>query len=514
MTRAAEAPATSPHPLFDLQYYREANPDLPEGGATFGHYLSEGWRKLCSPHPLFSVEFYLSNRPDVRSAGVEPLGHFITRGWKEGANPHPLFNVDFYLTQVPDLNGLDPLTHYIMVGRSMGLEPNDGSFKRLPIVHGEKRVIIIDSVYPAPDRDAGSVFVINFIRIFQSLGYAVYFAATASFDPYALDAVSVLARKKLAALDVTIVDSEYSVSLHEFVRLNGGHFQIAFLSRVYCGGEFYEHFKAHAAQTKLIFSTVDLHHIRERREGSLNGDLATINASYWTEEREIYLARLCDATIVVSRDEVETLSRIAPGANIYMVPLINEVPGRTRDFSERRDIGFIGGYRHKPNIDAVHYFLDEIWPLVRAELRDARFRVIGADLPEDISSRTDEGVEMVGYVPDIGAILEQLRLTVAPLRYGAGAKGKVVSSLCYGVPCVGTPIAAEGMGLNESSGALVASAPVEFARRIVEIYHDRARWEAMSQGGVEKMRRDYSLDTGVTLIKHICDEILPNSVSE
>ena len=513
MTSAAEAPATSPHPLFDPEYYRQANPDLPEGGATFGHYLSEGWRKFCSPHPLFSVEFYLSNRPDVRSAGVEPLGHFITRGWKEGADPHPLFNVDFYLSQVPDLGGLDPLTHYVMIGRAMGLKPNDGSFKRLPIVHGEKRVLIIDSVYPVPDRDSGSVDAVNFIRIFQSLGYAVYFIAAASFDPYALDAVSMLAREKLASLGVIVVDREYAVSIMEFVRLNGGYFEMAFLSRVYCGGEFYEQFKTHSPATKLIFNTVDLHHVRERREASLNGDLGAINSSYWTEARETYLARLCDATIVVSQDEVDLLSKIAPGANTYMIPLIREVPGRGREFGERSDIGFVGGFKHKPNIDAVHYFLDEIWPLVRAEAPDLRFRVIGADMPEEISSRKDAGVEMVGYVQNLGPILDELRLTVAPLRYGAGAKGKVASSLCYGVPCVGTPIAIEGMGLDESSGALVASEPADFARRIVEIYDDRARWEAMSQGGVEKMRREHSLDAGVALIKRICGDILPNSVS-
>lgn len=124
--RAAAAKRGSPHPLFDPEWYRQSNPDIPAHLATFGHYLSEGWRRLKSPHPLFSIEHYFQQRPDVRGAGVEPLGHFVTQGWKEKSNPHPLFDVEFYLSQEPDLGGADPLTHYATVGRKQGFRPSRG----------------------------------------------------------------------------------------------------------------------------------------------------------------------------------------------------------------------------------------------------------------------------------------------------------------------------------------------------------------------------------------------------
>lgn len=115
---------SSPHPLFDAEWYQQSNPDIPPHLATFGHYLSEGWRKLKSPHPLFSVEYYFQQRPDVRNAGVEPLGHFVTQGWKERSNPHPLFDVEFYLSQGKDFDGVDPLTHYVTLGWKQGRKPN------------------------------------------------------------------------------------------------------------------------------------------------------------------------------------------------------------------------------------------------------------------------------------------------------------------------------------------------------------------------------------------------------
>ncbi len=120
-----DAMLVSPHPLFDPQWYRETNLDIPGHLATFGHYLSEGWRTLKSPHPLFSVEYYLRERSDVRMAGVEPLGHFIKQGWKDQSNPHPLFDVAFYLSQCPELGGNDPLTHYLSIGWKQGYRPNE-----------------------------------------------------------------------------------------------------------------------------------------------------------------------------------------------------------------------------------------------------------------------------------------------------------------------------------------------------------------------------------------------------
>lgn len=120
----------SPHPLFDPHWYAQQNPELPPERATFGHYLTEGWRNMKSPHPLFSVEYYFEQRPDVKAAGLEPLTHFITRGWKEGVKPHPEFNTRCYLEGNLNIALIDddPLISDIAqerAGRRFSLPSND-----------------------------------------------------------------------------------------------------------------------------------------------------------------------------------------------------------------------------------------------------------------------------------------------------------------------------------------------------------------------------------------------------
>jgi len=116
----------SPHPLFDIEWYRHLNPDIPVNKLNINHYLSEGWRALKSPHPLISIEYYLQQNTDIKVAGMEPLAHFVTNGWMEGRNPHPLFDVEFYCLQIPRFHLLkvDPLTHYVTIGWKQGLQPN------------------------------------------------------------------------------------------------------------------------------------------------------------------------------------------------------------------------------------------------------------------------------------------------------------------------------------------------------------------------------------------------------
>ncbi len=140
---------SSPHPLFDPHWYAQQNPDLPPEQATFGHYLTEGWRNLKSPHPLFSVEYYFEQRPDVKAAGLEPLTHFITRGWKEGTNPNRQFDVAAYLAQGPELGDKDPLTHYVdRAGNDAKARPQNLVSVIIP-VHNRIDLTIpcLDSIY-------------------------------------------------------------------------------------------------------------------------------------------------------------------------------------------------------------------------------------------------------------------------------------------------------------------------------------------------------------------------------
>lgn len=349
------------------------------------------------------------------------------------------------------------------------------------------RVLIIDSQWPQPDRDSGSVDAMNQIRLFRALGYRIFFAA----DEYdkALDY-----RAKLEDQGIFCLPVEHEVFVEDFIRLEGGTIDLFFLSRIYCGGRFLETIRRHNGTAKVVFNTVDLHHLREEREARVKGDRRELACAAATRERELYLVRQADATIVVSETEQKLLEKEVPGAAVYDIPLSRQVRSSIPGFESRTGIGFVGGFMHTPNVDAVRFFLSDVWPLVHARLPNCTFFIAGPNLPEEALAAVPAGVRYLGHVPDLDAWLDGLRLTVAPLRYGAGAKGKVASSLANGVPCVATPVAAEGMGLESGVNIVIADGAAEIAEQIVSTYADRDRWSLLSKESIRFAEKELSAE--------------------
>jgi glycosyltransferase involved in cell wall biosynthesis len=180
-------------------------------------------------------------------------------------------------------------------------------------------------------------------------------------------------------------------------------------------------------------------------------------------------------------------------------------------FEERADILFVGGFRHEPNVDAVLFFVREVFPQVRARLGDVRFKIVGSHAPAEVRGLDAEGVEVVGYVPDLAPIFNRCRLSIAPLRYGAGIKGKVVMSMSFGVPCVTSPIAAEGMGLRDGEEVLIADGPQPLAGAVARLYTDGVLWSRLSAASLAFVERSYGREAARRRVREILTgvELIP-----
>jgi glycosyltransferase involved in cell wall biosynthesis len=496
-------PGYLPHPLFDSGYYLSGYPDIAAANLNpLVHFLTAGADEHRNPHPLFDTGFYITSHSDVSASMKNPLSHFIECGAALGYKPNPQFDPTFYSATHPDVgpSGLNPLIHYINVGRSEGrainaaIEPAiQPETSRGP---GKQRVLMIDALYPRPDQDSGSNDQISFIKLFRKLGYEVSFAADLEYGVHGKY------RDSLENLGVTIISYDKVPSIETFIQKQASEFRFCFLSRVHFGGRHLESIRAAAPDMKIIFNTVDLHFLREQRQARLKNDEAAEAQAAATKERELHLASQADATIVVSQFEKQLLGELIPRANIHAIPLIREFRATTRTaFEDRSGIAFVGGYLHEPNIDAVEHFLDDIWPAIRSALPDVTFYVIGSNLPDKLAMRQDSNVSFVGYVRDLDEWLARLRLTVAPLRSGAGAKGKVVSSLAQGTPCIASPIAAEGMGLSPGTELMVGHDPQTFADEVISIYQNKSLWEPLANAGFDAIRERYSLLNGERLFQ-------------
>ncbi|MBK8212039.1 MAG: glycosyltransferase [Rhodospirillales bacterium] len=277
-------------------------------------------------------------------------------------------------------------------------------------------------------------------------------------------------------------------------------FDLAYVHRFEVGEDAIPLLRRHAPQARVLFNTADLHYLRLERGARLSGAPAELEHAQRVRERELAVIKAADCTLVCNSHEMEILRREVPGAALHYLPWVIEVEQRpVPDFDAREGFLSLGGFGHPPNEDAVRYFVSEIMPIVRRLLPGVPFHVYGSKLPDELRELAAPDVIIEGFAPDLRAVFDRHRVTIAPLRYGAGFKGKVATSLAHGVPVVASPIAAEGTGLQDNQQLLVASEPIAFARALQRLYTDRKVWERLSGGGQAYLRVNYSFEHGRAL---------------
>ncbi len=184
---------------------------------------------------------------------------------------------------------------------------------------------------------------------------------------------------------------------------------------------------------------------------------------------------------------------------------LHEVATRAPGWDARHDLVFVGGFGHPPNADAMRWFVGEVFPRVRARLPAVRFHCIGADVPDALRTlaSTQPGVEIHGHVPELAPYMDGCRLAVAPLRFGAGVKGKVNLSMAHGQPVVATSCAVEGMHLRDGEDVLVADDAAAFAAAVVRLYEDPALWSRLSANGLRNVAEHFSLDAARDTVRRL-----------
>lgn len=361
----------------------------------------------------------------------------------------------------------------------------------------QKQILIVDAQTPRPDHDSGSLRLVNLMRLLREEGAHVVFlpANRHRLEPYAT---------RLQHLGIEVWHAPFAARPSAWLREHGPRFDAVMVSRHYVAHEFLPLLRTHAPRAKLIFDTVDLHYLRERRGAEVAQDAALARSAERTRALELAIIAQADVSLVVSKIERDLLRRDAPNAKVDVLSNLHRIAGPGKSFAERRDLVFVGGFRHPPNVDAVRWFAAEVWPRVRARLPDARFHCIGSDTPPDIEALTAQpGILVHGHVADIDPYMRGVRIAVAPLRYGAGVKGKVNLSMAHGQPVVATACAVEGMHLRDGIDALVADDPQAFTDAIVRLYEDEALWTEIARNGLDSVAQHFSLDAARDTVRRV-----------
>jgi GT2 family glycosyltransferase/glycosyltransferase involved in cell wall biosynthesis len=362
----------------------------------------------------------------------------------------------------------------------------DLTFLRQP-PPGRKNILVIDHHLPTSDKDAGSVRMFHILNILHQLGHRVTFVPDnlANISPYG---------EELQKRGIEIIYHPYFKKVRDYLVSHGPEFDAVILSRCDFARKHIADTRLYAPRSRIIFDTVDLHFIRTDREAQITSNRETREKARQQEELEFDLIDQADETWVVSSVEQKLLREARPDKSIEIVSTIAEVPGSKTPFALRRDWLFIGGFQHRPNIDAVLFFVQKIYPLVSERLRDAKFYIIGDKPPPEIVALATERIIVAGLQRDVRPFFDSVKLSVAPLRFGAGIKGKINQSMGFGVPVVATSLAVEGMPLTNRKDILIADEPEDFARALVELYESEELWNRVSENSIRKTRALYSTD--------------------
>jgi glycosyltransferase involved in cell wall biosynthesis len=350
---------------------------------------------------------------------------------------------------------------------------------------GKKNILLIDHHIPSPDRDSGSLRMFQILKLLHQLGHRVTFIPDNLTDapPYS---------DELRKRGIKVVHYPYIKKVCDYLISHGSEFNVVVLSRCDFAHKHIADVRLHAPQSRIIFDTVDLHSLRTHREAQITTDSGVREKARQKEEQEYDLIHQADETWVTSRVEQKLLQKMWPEKSIQLVSNIVDIPGSSTPFELRRDFLFIGSFQHTPNTDAVLFFLKEIYPLVSQRLGDAKFYIIGEKPPSEIVTLASERVVVAGLQRDVRPFFENAKLSVAPLRFGAGVKGKINQSMAFGVPVVATSVAVEGMELNDREDILVADEPEEFARALIDLCESEELWTRLSENGIRKTRALYS----------------------
>ncbi len=378
--------------------------------------------------------------------------------------------------------------------------PNDGPASVWNGRHRRPRgmVLIYESDVPTPDQDAGSRRLKAIIDELRGLGFAVYLAPAErrGLQPYTRD----LEREGVTVL--TTLEEQ-----HGFLIEAGPAISTIILSRPQVAGAVMEQVLQYAPDALTIYDSVDLHGRRLLAQSEIENDPRLRRMAGYIWELERTAMKITDITLVVSPVEKEYLAGREPGVQVELLSLVHQAVVTDPRPTGRRDIVMVGNYNHPPNIDGAQWMSREVMPLIRKVVPDATLNLVGSNLGPAVAALAGPGVEVVGWVKDLAPVYAAARVVVAPLRFGAGVKGKVAEAVEHGLPIVGTSVAFEGMPVIGGTDVAVGDTPEAFAAAVIKLLQDDDQWVSMAASGQRRILEAFSPKQARTVLERILNDV-------
>lgn len=384
---------------------------------------------------------------------------------------------------------------------------DDGVHTNFNAHYQKPNILILEENMPKPDKDSGSRRLFEIIKILQKNEHRVILAVK-HFDEAGDDIyVDFFRNMGVEVCEDYVNTKDKIVKVADQVTEALYYIDIVWIFRPLGFDYWFKQIKNKISGKKIIYDMVDLHYLRMERENKyLEITKRRKKEMKSFKEREYFGMKKADAVISISDEEKEIVSKQGIDENkIFTVSNIHKpVVAKNVDFFNREGLLFIGGYYHLPNLNAVKFLREEIMPLVWQKNNAVKVYILGPHFPEDLKEKYhSDQFQILGYQESVDYWFENSRIFVAPLRYGAGVKGKIGQALEYGLPVVTTKIGAEGMGLEDNITASISDeSPEDFAKKILELYNDENLWQTLNSNSALPLAK-FSIETQENNIKNL-----------
>ncbi|MRX50724.1 glycosyltransferase [Paracoccus sp. S-4012] len=366
-------------------------------------------------------------------------------------------------------------------------------------IHG--RILFVDYTTPTPDRDAGSYAALMEIELMQSLGFKVTLLPEnlAWLGGYS---------ENLQKMGVEVITAPFFASIDQFLEARAAEFDAFYVMRYHVVNNVVPKIRALNPEARIVMNGADLHYLRLLRRGKAAGDADQIAAAREVRVAEIDAMRSVD--VVVSYNEVEAavIEAVSEGEVAALpCPWVLDFPEVVPPRIGRAGLSFLGSFHHHPNVEGLQWFVERVMGPLAEAAPDLVLSVYGSRMNDAIRAMASPVIRPLGYVEDVAQAYDPHLLFVAPLISGAGIKGKVLNALARGVPCVLSPVAAEGIGLRSGHDCMVAETPEEWVAAITGLTADPARWTAIRDNAMAHARARYGFETARAQMRRVFEAV-------
>lgn len=341
-----------------------------------------------------------------------------------------------------------------------------------------KTLLIIGHVWPEPKSSAAGSRMMQLIKTFQNQDYKITFVSASAKSEKAFDLTTIGIKQVVIELNADSFD--------KFVQeLNP---DVVLFDRFMTEEQFGWRVAEQCPDAQRILDTEDLHCLRKGRQQAFKAE-KLFDIPYLFNDvakREIASIFRSDLSLIISEAEINLLKDVfkVPDKLLLYLPFMleaisNETIDTLPDFDSRNHFITIGNFLHEPNYNAVLYLKETLWPMIKTEIPEAELHIYGSYASQKVNqlNNQQEGFLIKGFAGDVNEVMQNAKVCLAPLRFGAGLKGKLVDAMQNGTPCVMTSIAAEGMFGELSSNGFIEDSPVAFAEKAVQLYQNDMVWK-------------------------------------